>query len=96
MRAIQLVSPLQGEDQIRKEKENAMTNERDSSTQAYREGKRMKGNGVSSGVYGLAFIGAAVYFIEHAPSFWAGVLGLLKALVWPALLIYKLLEFLKM
>lgn len=54
------------------------------------------GAGVSGGVYGLAFIGAAVYYIQHADTFWAGALGFLKALVWPALLVYKLLEFLKM
>jgi hypothetical protein len=48
------------------------------------------------GLYGLAFIGAAVYFIQHSASFWEGVLGFLKALVWPAILMYKLLEYLKM
>ncbi|HEY3374057.1 MAG TPA: hypothetical protein VGK02_03225 [Candidatus Aquicultor sp.] len=52
--------------------------------------------GVSSSAYGLAFIGALVYYIQHATSFWIGVLGFLKALVWPAILVYKLLEFLKM
>lgn len=46
-------------------------------------------------VYGLGLIGAAVYFIVHATSFWIGVLGILKAIVWPALLVFKLLEFLK-
>ena len=56
----------------------------------------MKNNGVSSGVYGLAFIGALVYYFQHAATFGAGVLGFFKALIWPALLIYKLLEFLKM
>ncbi len=45
-------------------------------------------------VYGLGFIGAAVYFIGHAASFWAGVLGFIKALVWPALLIYQAFQFL--
>ena len=45
-------------------------------------------NHTSNAVYGLGFIGAAVYFIGHATSFWAGVLGFLKALVWPAFLIY--------
>jgi hypothetical protein len=46
------------------------------------------------GIYGLAFLGAAIYFIQHATSFWMGVLGVLKALVWPAILVYKLLELL--
>lgn len=40
-------------------------------------------------VYGLGLIGAAVYFIGQASGFWAGVLGLLKAIVWPAFLVYE-------
>ena len=48
-----------------------------------------------SGIYGLAFIGAVIYFIQHATTFWMGVLGILKALVWPAIIVYKVLEFLK-
>lgn len=56
----------------------------------------MKSDGLFGGIYGLAFIGAAVYFIQHATSFWGGVLGFFKALFWPAILMYKLLEFLKM
>ena len=51
-------------------------------------------NGSSGAVYGLGLIGAAVYFIQQADSFWSGVLGFLKALAWPALLVYKALEFL--
>ncbi len=47
-------------------------------------------------VYGLGIIGAAIYFIQHAGSFMAGLIGVLKALVWPAVVIYKLLELLKM
>jgi hypothetical protein len=49
-----------------------------------------------NGVYGLAFIGAVVYYIQHAVTFWMGVVGFFKALVWPAFLIYNLLEYLKM
>jgi hypothetical protein len=58
--------------------------------------KGMKQNGAFGGIYGLAFIGAAVYFIQHSTSFWQGVLGFFKAIVWPAILMYKLLDFLKM
>lgn len=49
---------------------------------------------MSGGIYGMGFIGAAVYYIQHAGSFWMGVLGFVKALFWPALLIYKALELL--
>jgi len=41
--------------------------------------------------YGLGFIGAAVYYLQQSTSFWTGVLGLLKAMVWPAFVVYKLL-----
>lgn len=47
------------------------------------------GCGGGSAVYGLGLIGAAVYFINHSTTFWAGVLGVLKAIVWPAFLIYQ-------
>jgi hypothetical protein len=52
--------------------------------------------GVSSGFYGLAFIGALVYYVQHATSFAAGVLGVIKAIFWPAVLMYKVLDLLKM
>jgi hypothetical protein len=32
----------------------------------------------SGAVYGLGLIGAAIYFISTATSFWIGVLGFLK------------------
>ena len=48
-------------------------------------------NNSMSAVYGLGFVGAAVYYIVNATSFWMGVLGLLKAVVWPAFVVYKLL-----
>ncbi|MFH1607677.1 MAG: hypothetical protein ABIA78_00940 [archaeon] len=46
------------------------------------------------GVYFFGFIGAIVYYIQNATSFGNGVLGFLKAIVWPAILIYKLFGFL--
>ncbi len=55
----------------------------------------MKNYGPSGGAYFIAFIGAAVYFIQQATNFWSGVLGLLKAAVWPALLLYKILIYFK-
>lgn len=50
-------------------------------------------DGTQGAVYGLGLIGAAVYYISLATSFWMGVLGFLKALVWPALLVYELLKY---
>lgn len=45
----------------------------------------------SGAVYGLGFVGAAVFYIQQATGFGAGVVGLLKAVVWPAFLVHKLL-----
>ena len=50
----------------------------------------------TGGIYGLAFIGALVYFIKHATGFWMGVVGVFKALLWPAFLIYELMKYLNM
>ena len=51
-------------------------------------------NPQSGAVYGLGLIGAAIYFISHATGFWMGVLGFLKAIVWPAFLVYEALKHL--
>ena len=52
-------------------------------------------NNSGPAIYGLGFVGALIYFIQVATSFWIGVLGFFKALFWPAFLVYYLLEFLK-
>jgi hypothetical protein len=53
-----------------------------------------RGAPASNAVYGLGFIGAAIYFISTAASFWAGVLGFLKAIVWPVFLVFDLFKHL--
>jgi hypothetical protein len=40
----------------------------------------------------LGGIGAAVYFLQQSTTFWVGVLAILKALVWPALLVYQVMH----
>jgi hypothetical protein len=55
-------------------------------------GYRAAGGG--NAVYALGLIGALVYYIRAADGFWDGVLGVLKAFVWPAFLVYDLLAFL--
>jgi hypothetical protein len=53
-----------------------------------------KSGGASSGAYFLGFLGAAIYYIDTATSFWPGVLGFLKAIIWPVFAVYELLKFL--
>ncbi len=56
--------------------------------------KHIENNSSCGAFYFMGIIGAAVYFIAQATGFWLGVLGFLKALVWPAFLVYELLKFL--
>lgn len=45
--------------------------------------------GPFGGAYFLAFIGAAVYFIQNSVGFWEFILSILKGLVWPAYLLHQ-------
>lgn len=51
--------------------------------------KRVHADGGGGVVYGLGMIGAAIYFIGSASTFWLGVLGFLKAIVWPAFIVLE-------
>ena len=44
--------------------------------------------------YMLGFIGAAIYYISISTGFWSGVLGFLKAIIWPLFLVLEVLKFL--
>jgi hypothetical protein len=71
--------------------EESVTNEK-----FYRRPKVIYRNGTGGAVYGLGLIGAWVYFIGHATTFWIGVLGFFKGIVWPALLVFEALKYLNM
>jgi hypothetical protein len=61
------------------------------------EGKTRKvkyQGGASDSVYGLGLIGAWVYYIGRAKTIQEGALGFFKGILWPAFLVYELLEFL--
>lgn len=57
---------------------------------------RFHQHGPAGAVYGLGLIGALIYYISTATSIGMGILGILKALVWPAFVVYGLLKFLGM
>jgi hypothetical protein len=57
------------------------------------EKKTVYRGGASETVYGLGFLGALVYYIGHATTLWIGLLGVLKAIFWPAVLVYEALHF---
>ena len=54
-----------------------------------RRGPGEAGAGSGNAVYGLGLIGALVYFWQQADSSGERVLAVLKALVWPAFLVYR-------
>ena len=58
--------------------------------------KVIRQGGASEAVYGLGLIGALVYYISTATTFWLGVLGFFKAIVWPAMMVYEVLKYLHM
>jgi len=50
----------------------------------------------ANGIWFFGFVGALIYFLHmHSGTFWLVVLAFLKALIWPAFLVYHLLLFLK-
>lgn len=53
----------------------------------------MSGGHSSNAFYGLGLIGAAIYFISNAAGFWQGVLGFLKAIIWPVFFVYEALKY---
>jgi hypothetical protein len=54
--------------------------------------KDVSRNAPNNALYGIGIIGAAIYYISTATGFWMGALGILKALVWPAFLVYEALK----
>ena len=58
--------------------------------------KEVQQNAPAGAVYCFGLIGAAIFYISQATGFWLGVLGILKALVWPAFLVYEALKYLAM
>ena len=55
-------------------------------------GNKYAGGAGGGAAHGLGLIGALVYFLQSATSFWDGVYGVFQALVWPAFLVWGLLD----
>lgn len=52
--------------------------------------------GGSNAIYGLGVVGAMFYFLQGATTFSTVMVGIGKAVFWPALLMFKLLTYLQM
>lgn len=48
--------------------------------------------GGGGAVYGLGLIGALFYYIQTAANFSEAIWGIIKAILWPAFLIYSVLS----
>lgn len=49
-------------------------------------------NAGTGSLWFVGFIGALIYFLHiHSGTFWLVVLAVIKAIVWPAVLVYSLL-----
>ena len=76
-----------------KMKRRKMTTELTTTKQEEKVNVQVHG-GSSGAVYGLGLIGACVYYIGRANTPREKALGFLKALVWPAFMVYELFLFL--
>ena len=70
-----------------------MTTESNPTEAKQQKTKIIRQGGASEAVYGLGLIGAWAYYFTHAATFWLGVLGLFKGIVWPAMLVYEALKY---
>lgn len=61
-----------------------------------KEWKGMNCNASGGAVYGLGLIGALIYFLQHAQTLGQGLVGTIKAILWPAFFVFKVFEFLKL
>jgi len=56
----------------------------------------MKCNAGSGAIYGIGTLGALVYFLQHATSFVEVIMGFFKAVFWPGVVLYRILELLQL
>jgi len=53
-------------------------------------------HGSGGAIYGLGFVGALVYYLSTVQTLLTGVIGFLKAIIWPAFLVYGVFKFIGM
>jgi hypothetical protein len=56
------------------------------------KGKVVVKEGGGNAVYALGMFGAVVYYVQQATGIGEWIVAILKALVWPAFLVYELLK----
>lgn len=56
----------------------------------------MKNNAGGGAIYGIGIFGALIYYLQHATTILEGILGIIYAIFWPAVVVYKAFEFLNL
>jgi hypothetical protein len=57
-----------------------------------RGSKGVANTGGAGGIWFLGFIGALIYYVHtHSGTFWLVLVAIMKAVVWPAFLVFHLL-----
>lgn len=54
------------------------------------------GTAAGGGLWFLGFVGALIYYMQHAVNFMQVIYGIFQAIFWPAYLVYGLLRLLNM
>lgn len=67
--------------------------EKDNTSQTKQKRSLENSNNTGGAVYALGFLGALIYFIQVAEGFGDGAIGLLKAIFWPAFLVFELFMY---
>lgn len=65
-------------------------------SRGHHHGRHCHGQGGSGAIYGLGVVGALFYFLQNAATFGIVMVGIGKAIFWPAILMFKLLTYLGM
>jgi hypothetical protein len=53
----------------------------------------IRDSGSCGSSYFMGFLGAAIYYVSQATGVWGGIVGILKAMIWPVFLVHALLKF---
>lgn len=57
--------------------------------------KIVEKGGSAGWIWCMGFIGSAIHFVSNTEGFWNVIWAILKALVWPAYLVNKVFELLR-
>lgn len=60
----------------------------------FQHADKIVNNSGSGAIYGIGIIGALIYFLSRADSFWAVIVGIVKSVFWPAVFVFEALKIL--